>query len=229
MRLLATVSAIVILVLLLKKPIQYSILKHYAGQYNYLEAYRLGQKLGNYRDTMQITKNIACAIAGIDPIEMATKSNAPWFIVTADGQIAFDKEVYKKTWGENTITVTIPPVYDGILITKIADAGFTKNSRLVSVEIPDTIETIGENAFSYCRQLEIIDLPANLKNIDNSAFYLCDAIEEMELPVSVNSIGNNAFGGWKNSQRVKYAGSVQQWAKVSIGSGNMILQSVSFS
>ncbi|MDE7164225.1 MAG: leucine-rich repeat protein [Clostridiales bacterium] len=63
---------------------------------------------------------------------------------------------------------------------------------LKSVVIPDTIKSIGRNAFADCSELTSVTLPSGLKRIADGAF-AGTSITSITLPDSVESIGAGAF------------------------------------
>ena len=50
------------------------------------------------------------------------------------------------------------------------DFAFYGDDRIVSVELPDSVERIGAKAFEHCRNLRSVRLSANLKEIGGGAF-----------------------------------------------------------
>ena len=70
--------------------------------------------------------------------------------------------------------------------------------NLESVELPNTIETIGGDAFNSCGSLTSFVFPENLKVIESRAFG-DTGIEVLELPVSLDSIGDQAFASMKRN------------------------------
>ncbi len=59
--------------------------------------------------------------------------------------------------------------------------------------IPDSVKTIGEDAFSYCYSLTSVTIPDSVTTIDNDAFRNCDSLTSVTIPDSVKTIGYNAF------------------------------------
>lgn len=81
-------------------------------------------------------------------------------------------------------------------VVSIGDNAFCNNSTrycIAEVIFPDTIESIGENAFANCNNITKLELPENLKEIGNGAFYRYSAGGELVIPESVTRIGKEAF------------------------------------
>lgn len=68
------------------------------------------------------------------------------------------------------------------------------NSGLKSISIPQTVTTIGENAFGRCSGFSVIELPNSLNEIGDYAFYNC-RLSSVVLPNSLQTIGKYAFRG----------------------------------
>ena len=68
---------------------------------------------------------------------------------------------YSVTRGPNIDSVSnvvIPTYYNGIPVTSIADNAFASRTKLVTVEIPNTIKLVGTGAFSGCTALTAINV-----------------------------------------------------------------------
>ena len=68
-----------------------------------------------------------------------------------------------------------------------------KGLPLLTVQLPQGITALGEDAFYGCEALTSITLPEGLDSIGGDAFYNCYALESIDLPEGVTSIGNRAF------------------------------------
>ena len=68
--------------------------------------------------------------------------------------------------------VTIPETYNGKKVSMVLENGFADCSRLVSIEIPNTVELVGTGAFSGCTRLESINVYTVEGNHD--VFYSSD-------------------------------------------------------
>ncbi len=66
-------------------------------------------------------------------------------------------------------------------------------TNLVSVQIGNCVETIGDNAFQYCSGLTSVVIPDSVTSIGGGAFYNCYNLTSIVIPDSVTSIGNGAF------------------------------------
>ena len=78
-------------------------------------------------------------------------------------------------------------------LTEIPKMCFFGSENLTNVDIPETVRTIGANAFGNCTALEEVYLPYGLESIDGAAFH-CTALKSAVIPDSVKNIGDYAFG-----------------------------------
>ena len=83
-----------------------------------------------------------------------------------------------------------------------------EHTALTSVELPDGVTTIGNQAFNYCQQLTDIVLPTSISTIGDYPFNQCDHVENIELAFDggISSL-KSLFGGhwWDNSQHYYYS------------------------
>ena len=88
--------------------------------------------------------------------------------------------------------IIIAEEYNGLPVKSIYNEAF-KNSSITSIEIPDSVTSIGNSAFSSCSSLTSIEIPDSVTSIGNSAFSSCSSLTSIEIPDSVTSIGRGAF------------------------------------
>ena len=129
------------------------------------------------------------------------------------------------TDGKNTYTVTsigdyafdschITSVDIPDSVTSIGIGAFSMCSGLTSVDIPDGVTSIGDFAFCYCTGLTSVDIPDGVTSIGYRAFSNCHSLTSVTIPDSVTSIGDSAFSFCIDLTSVTIPGSV-----TSIGSG----------
>ncbi|MBR2810375.1 MAG: leucine-rich repeat protein [Solobacterium sp.] len=89
--------------------------------------------------------------------------------------------------------LAIPKTIDGKTVTAIGYRAFA-SSGIVSVTMPDTIQTIYDDAFAFCRSLKKVKLSASLTYLGGGALAETK-IENLQLPDSLESIGDYALQG----------------------------------
>lgn len=86
-------------------------------------------------------------------------------------------------------------------ITSICDNAFESWSRLSHINIPNSLTSIGSEAFSDCYSLSSIVLGENLTTIGNRVFANC-GLTSIIIPNSVTSIGTEAFSECHNLRSI---------------------------
>ena len=80
--------------------------------------------------------------------------------------------------------------------------------------IPNSVTSIGGNAFSGCSGLTSVTIPNSVTSIGNQAFYGCSGLTSVTIGSGVTSIGSYAFDGCSNLTSITIGNSV-----TSIGHG----------
>lgn len=88
-----------------------------------------------------------------------------------------------------------------------------------ALTIPEGVEVVGKNAFSYCSGLTSVTFPDSLTAIGDGAFYGCSRLTSVSLPASLKSIGERAFEGCGSLETVVYNGSKEELANLCGGGG----------
>ncbi len=91
--------------------------------------------------------------------------------------------------------IVIPETIERCKVVAIDEYAFSYCSSITSVEIPDSVTSIGLRAFWNCSSLKSIEIPDSITSIGGSAFNGCSSLTTIEIPDSVVSIGDSTFQG----------------------------------
>lgn len=97
--------------------------------------------------------------------------------------------------------VTIPNKLDGYTVTGIGDKAFDY-CLMKKVTIPDSVNSIGEQAFCFCKNLKEINIPEKVTIINAHTFYTCESLEKIVLPNNLTEIKYYAFLDCNNLKSV---------------------------
>ena len=87
-------------------------------------------------------------------------------------------------------------------VTTIGTNAFYNRSSLKLINIPFSVTTIGEYAFSGCSSLSQITIPNSVTTIGESAFSGCSSLSQITIPDSVTTIGKSAFWGCSSLSQI---------------------------
>ena len=93
-------------------------------------------------------------------------------------------------------------------VTSIGDEAFGWCKSLQSVTIPNSVKSIGDEAFSGCKSLQSVTIPNSVTSIGDHAFSSCESLQSVTIPNSVTKIGDRAFCSCKSLQSVTIPNSV---------------------
>ncbi len=94
--------------------------------------------------------------------------------------------------------VSIPSLYEGLPVSRIADEGFKNNIFITDVFLPTSITTIGDSAFSGCSKLNNITMVKGIQEIQESAFSDCPSLLTIIIPSTVSILEENVFANNNN-------------------------------
>ena len=80
---------------------------------------------------------------------------------------------------------------------------FSECESLTSINIPDSVTSIGDGAFSWCGSLTCINIPDSVTSIGESAFIECKSLTSINIPDSVIKMGGNPFANWHGSLSIE--------------------------
>ena len=102
-------------------------------------------------------------------------------------------------------------------VTSIGKDAFADCKNLKTVTIPDSITSIGKDTFSGCSSLTSITIPDSVTSIGDGAFSDCTSLASIMIPDSVTSIGDYTFCDCTSLPSITIPDSV-----TSIGAGTFI-------
>ena len=88
--------------------------------------------------------------------------------------------------------IVIAPTYNELPVTGIGAKAF-KETSITSVKIPDSVITIGSEAFYHCTKLISATIGNGVTSIGDHAFYYCSNLANISIGTSVTSIGDYSF------------------------------------
>ena len=88
------------------------------------------------------------------------------------------------------------------------------------------ITSIDESLFGCCTSLTSITIPGSVTSIGESAFSDCTRLESITIPSALTSIGKYVFANCASLETVYYTGSEEEWAEITIKSGNGCLDEI---
>lgn len=94
-------------------------------------------------------------------------------------------------------------------VTKIENDAFNYSTKLQEILIPDSVESIGECAFSGCCELKNVRLPSGIDMIADHTFYENVSLTSVEIPEGVESIESGAFSGCISLKEIKLPDSLK--------------------
>lgn len=111
-----------------------------------------------------------------------------------------NRAVISNTKNSNDDNIIIPSHVNDVPVMGISECAFA-DKPFKNIELPDTIEYIGHQAFKNCSQIKNIKLPENLQTIGDRAFMYCSNLTSITIPGKAK-LGFAAFFGCTNLSKV---------------------------
>ena len=100
----------------------------------------------------------------------------------------------------SNMNVKVPSKYEGMKITALS-ASAMESISIKTIELPDTIESIGKYAFRYCTELTEIVIPEKVKVLQDRTFFDCKKLKRVEIKGAAK-IEEFVFGNCKALENV---------------------------
>lgn len=142
-----------------------------------------------------------------DPTAVTTRADGTVDPVLYDRDVNSDI-IVKGLQGDMEV-VTIPALVNGRAVMSVAPGAFKNNKTLRRVTLPDTVTTIGQDAFANCTNLEEITFGSGLTLLDKGCLSGCRTLDSVTLPAKVREIGNSAFRDCSGLVRLVFEGGVE--------------------
>ena len=112
-------------------------------------------------------------------------------VLTISGTGEMPDESDEYPWSKYSETITRLVVESGV--TSISHKAFDRFLQLTEVSLPETLRTVGPNAFIQCYKMEKIVIPEGVVSIGIGCFLYDGALKEVTLPSTLNTVGDGAF------------------------------------
>ena len=89
--------------------------------------------------------------------------------------------------------IDIPEKLDGYTVTAIGNSAFSERYYLSNVTIPQSVKSIGSEAFYRCTAMESLTIKDAATSIGKGAFRGCDWLTTVKLGEHITTIGDDAF------------------------------------
>ncbi|MBQ4529459.1 MAG: leucine-rich repeat protein [Lachnospiraceae bacterium] len=141
------------------------------------------------------TKNVYAAMTEEKAETWSYQSENYTYIVTDDDTI----EITKYTGNEKEVKV--PAEIKGKKVTSIGNFAFEDEDNIESIELPKSVTNIGNYAF-YCKKLKSINIPDTVTWIGDNAFESCESLETIILPSQITYITRGEFSDCKSLKSI---------------------------
>lgn len=99
--------------------------------------------------------------------------------------------------------IVIPSSVQGYKVTSIKQASFSQ-CEIEEISLPNSLTTIGTQAFSWCKSLKSISIPNSVTSIEEESFQYCEKLESVVLSNNMKRIEHWLF--WECTSLLNVSG-----------------------
>ncbi len=103
----------------------------------------------------------------------------------------------------------VASLYDGMPVTAIADGAF-EGSECTTITVPESVISIGVDAFKNCTSLKTVGLPTSLSDIGANAFEGCVSLTSIGIPRGLKVIPTGMFANCESLRQVRMQPGVER-------------------
>ena len=101
-------------------------------------------------------------------------------------------------------------------VTTIGDDAFN-GSKIVGIDLPTHVNLIGEDAFAYCRSLKRVAMPTSVDTIRKECFHLCIKLTSIDIPDGLRTIPSDSFNGCSLLSKITWGDAVETIGEAAFG------------
>ena len=105
-------------------------------------------------------------------------------------------------------------------VKSMGEFAFIGCTGLVNIKLPEYLSELGMHAFSGCQNLENVIIPKGITKLESWLFFGCYGLKTITLPKEVEDIDFAAFRDCSNLSDIYYAGTEEDWKKISVENWN---------
>lgn len=158
--------------------------------------------------TLTLCTGVAFAeSAGTCGANLSWKLDASGTLTISGSGVMDDCKYGSAPWKDQSSKIKSVVIDDGV--TTIGDSAFSWCRELTSVTLPDSLTIISDSAFENCYKLTTIVMSKNVESIGSWSFYGCDSLIAIELPETLKRIEDLAFNGCESLSVLNIPASVE--------------------
>lgn len=105
-------------------------------------------------------------------------------------------------------------------IENIGECAFVYCKNLVNINLKNIYASFGKNCFAGCSSIESFTFPYYMTNIPSNFLLNCSSLKSISLYKSINSIESSAFSGCNSLSDVNYEGTLEDRNNIDIRTNN---------